>query len=92
MTDVRRGDLGRRYARLTDRSLDQDRTALFAAFKPQGSTGTRCDGVLTARDHQDLGCCLSRLGSLGVVNEFHDKTIDPSIMCDVPGHRDHLVA
>jgi hypothetical protein len=39
-------------------------------------------GVLTARDHQDLGCCLSRLGSLGVVNEFHDKSIDPSTMCD----------
>jgi hypothetical protein len=39
-------------------------------------------GVLTARDHQDLGCCLSRLGSLGVVNEFHDKTIDPATMCD----------
>jgi hypothetical protein len=39
-------------------------------------------GVLTARDHQDLGCCLSRLGSLGVVNEFHDKNIDPSTMCD----------
>jgi hypothetical protein len=39
-------------------------------------------GVLTARDHQDLGCCISRLGSLGVVNEFHDKTIDPATMCD----------
>jgi hypothetical protein len=39
-------------------------------------------GVLTARDHQDLGCCLSRLGSLGVVNEFHDKNVDPSTMCD----------
>ncbi|HTI78174.1 MAG TPA: hypothetical protein VL634_24445 [Mycobacterium sp.] len=39
-------------------------------------------GVLTARDHQDLGCCISRLGSLGVVNEFHDKTVDPSTMCD----------
>jgi hypothetical protein len=39
-------------------------------------------GVLTARDHQDLGCCLSRLGSLGVVNEFHDQSIDPSTMCD----------
>jgi hypothetical protein len=39
-------------------------------------------GVLTARDHQDLGCCLSRLGSLGVVNEFHDKSIDPATMCD----------
>lgn len=39
-------------------------------------------GVLTARDHQDLGCCLSRLGSLGLVNEFHDATIDPETMCD----------
>jgi hypothetical protein len=39
-------------------------------------------GVLTARDHQDLGCCLTRLGSLGVVNEFHDKTVDPDTMCD----------
>jgi hypothetical protein len=39
-------------------------------------------GVLTARDHQDLGCCLSRLGSLGVVNEFHDTTVDPATMCD----------
>jgi hypothetical protein len=39
-------------------------------------------GVLTARDHQDLGCCLNRLGSLGVVNEFHDKSLDPSTMCD----------
>jgi hypothetical protein len=39
-------------------------------------------GVLTARDHQDLGCCLSRVGSLGVVNEFHDKHVDPSTMCD----------
>jgi len=39
-------------------------------------------GVLTARDHQDLGCCLSRLGALGVVNEFHDKSVDPSTMCD----------
>lgn len=39
-------------------------------------------GVLTARDHQDLGSCLSRIGSLGMVNEFHDKSVDPSTMCD----------
>ena len=39
-------------------------------------------GVLTARDHQDLGCCLNRLGFLGVVNEFHDKNIDPRDLCD----------
>lgn len=39
-------------------------------------------GVLTARDHQDLGCCLSTLGSLGEVNKFHDETVDPATMCD----------
>lgn len=39
-------------------------------------------GVLTARDHQDLGCCLTRLGSLGLVNEFQDKTVDQSHLCD----------
>ncbi len=42
-------------------------------------------GVLTARDHQDLGCCLNRLGSLGLVNEFHDASIDPAIRCDDTG-------
>jgi quercetin dioxygenase-like cupin family protein len=39
-------------------------------------------GVLTARDHQDLGCCLTRLGSLGLVNEFQDKSVDQSHLCD----------
>jgi len=39
-------------------------------------------GVLTARDHQDLGSCLVGLGSLGAVNQFHDKSIDPAGMCD----------
>lgn len=45
-------------------------------------------GVLTARDHQDLGCCLTCLGSLGVVNEFHDESIDPATMCDDPDNPD----
>jgi hypothetical protein len=39
-------------------------------------------GLLTARDHQDLGCCLCKLGSVGLVNQFHDATVDPSTMCD----------
>ena len=39
-------------------------------------------GVLTARDHQDLGRCLCRLGSVGLVNQFHDKSVDPATMCD----------
>ncbi len=28
-------------------------------------------GILTARDHADLGLCLRELGSLGIVNHFH---------------------
>ncbi|TDO14863.1 hypothetical protein EV580_3001 [Mycobacterium sp. BK086] len=39
-------------------------------------------GVLTARDHQNLGCCLARLGSLGQINEFQDITVDQSHLCD----------
>ena len=39
-------------------------------------------GVLTARDHEDLGRCLLRLGSVGLVNQFHDKNVDPATMCD----------
>ena len=42
-------------------------------------------GVLTARDHQQLGSCLSRLGSLGRVNRFHDGSIDPDAMLDDRG-------
>lgn len=39
-------------------------------------------GVLTARDHQDLGCCLQRLGTLGAVNQFHRTTADPGSLRD----------
>jgi hypothetical protein len=39
-------------------------------------------GVLTARDHQDLGSCLLGLGSLGEVNHFHERNPDPSRMRD----------
>lgn len=39
-------------------------------------------GVLTARDHQDLGCCLLQLGSLGAVNQFHRTVDDPAALCD----------
>ena len=28
-------------------------------------------GILTARDHADLGLCVSKLGSLGLINHFH---------------------
>ncbi len=39
-------------------------------------------GVLTARDHEHLGRCLLRLGSVGAVNHFHDSRVDPSTRCD----------
>jgi hypothetical protein len=39
-------------------------------------------GVLTARDHENLGRCLCGLGSVGLVNQFHDENVDPATMCD----------
>jgi hypothetical protein len=39
-------------------------------------------GVLTARDHEHLGRCLLRLGSVGLVNQFHDADVDPSTQRD----------
>jgi hypothetical protein len=68
--------------------LDFDQLWLMAVDVGDGLTAADADairrfrqtgrGVLTARDHQDLGCCLTRLGSLGVVNEFHDVAVDPA--------------
>jgi hypothetical protein len=37
----------------------------------------RGGGVLTARDHQDLGLCLRHLGVLGQVNHFHTHNLEP---------------
>jgi hypothetical protein len=34
-------------------------------------------GILTARDHENLGSCLCGLGSVGLVNQFHDRNVDP---------------
>lgn len=75
---------------LDDLAFDQ--LWLMAVDTGDGLTDTEADaimrfrrnggGVLTARDHQDLGCCLTRLGSLGQVNEFQDKTVDQSDLCD----------
>jgi hypothetical protein len=39
-------------------------------------------GMLTARDHENLGSCLCGLGSVGRLNQFHDKNVDPSAMRD----------
>lgn len=72
--------------------LDFDQLWLMAVDSGDGLTAPEADaitrfrenggGVLTARDHQDLGSCLVRLGTLGTVNQFHDDSVDPATMCD----------
>jgi hypothetical protein len=42
----------------------------------------RGGGVLTARDHQDLGSCLMSLGSIGQVNHFHNINPEPDARRD----------
>ena len=75
--------------------LDIDQLWLLAVDVGDGLTTAEADavtrfrrgggGVLTARDHQQLGSCLLRLGSLGRVNRFHDESIDPETMRDDRG-------
>jgi hypothetical protein len=75
--------------------LDFDQLWLLAVDVGEGLTAAEADavirfrqgggGVLTARDHQQLGSCLLRLGSLGRVNRFHDESIDPETMRDDRG-------
>jgi hypothetical protein len=58
-----------------DGLTDADTNAILR-FREKGG------GVLTARDHENLGSCLCGLGSVGLVNQFHDKNIDPNAMRD----------
>ena len=72
--------------------LDYDQVWLMAVDVGDGLTEAETDaimrfrenggGVLTARDHENLGSCLCGLGSVGMVNQFHDKNVDPSAMRD----------
>ncbi|QVI23776.1 hypothetical protein KHQ06_13700 [Nocardia tengchongensis] len=52
--------------------LTDDESRAIVRFRERGG------GVLTARDHQDLGSCLLGLGSLGEVNHFHLRNPDPA--------------
>jgi hypothetical protein len=56
--------------------LTDAEAAAIRAFRDNGG------GVLTARDHQDLGSCLEKLGSLGELNQFHDNTPDADSLRD----------
>jgi hypothetical protein len=72
--------------------LDVDQLWLMAVDVGDGLTDSEAEaivrfrenggGVLTARDHEDLGRCLLGLGSIGMVNEFHDSSVDPTTRCD----------
>jgi hypothetical protein len=85
-----RGDDDPILSRLDE--LDYDQLWLMAVDVGDGLTDAEAEaivrfrenggGVLTARDHENLGSCLCGLGSLGLVNQFHDKNVDPSAMRD----------
>ena len=55
----------------TGDGLTKAESDAIIGFRKQGG------GVLTARDHQDLGLCLSHLGSLGRCNHFHTYNLEP---------------
>jgi hypothetical protein len=42
----------------------------------------RGGGILTARDHEDLGSCLVHLGSIGRLNHFHEHNPEPDAKRD----------
>jgi hypothetical protein len=60
----------------TGGGLSADDAAGILRFRERGG------GVVTARDHHDLGSCLRRLGSIGRVNHFHTKNPEPNARRD----------
>ena len=77
---------------------DIDELWLFAVDVGNGLTVADCEGitrfrqrgggVLTTRDHQDLGSSLCTLGGLGQAHYFHSKYEDPDETRRVPDDRD----
>ena len=73
-------------------TLDYDQLWLMAVdtgdgLSPNDAAGImrfreRGGGVLTARDHQDLGSCLLGLGSIGRLNHFHTQNPEPDARRD----------
>jgi hypothetical protein len=73
-------------------TLDYDQLWLMAVdigdgLTPADAAGImrfreRGGGVLTARDHQDLGSCLLSLGSIGQLNHFHSRNREPDARRD----------
>jgi hypothetical protein len=73
-------------------TLDYDELWLIAVdtrdgLSPRDAAGIlrfreRGGGLLTARDHQDLGSCLLALGSVGQLNHFHTQHPEPDARRD----------
>jgi hypothetical protein len=76
-------------------TLDYDQLWLLAVdtgdgLSPQDAAGIvrfreRGGGVLTARDHQDLGSSVGCLGSIGRLNHFHQQNPEPGACRDDQG-------
>lgn len=72
-------------ASLHDSDIDQ--LWLFALDMGDGLSLADCEsitrfrqrggGILTARDHNDMGCSLCTLGGIGAAHFFHSKQLDP---------------
>jgi hypothetical protein len=66
---------------------DFDQLWLFALDMGDGLSKTDCEGItkfrqrggglLTTRDHNDMGCSLCTLGGIGAAHFFHSKQLDP---------------
>jgi hypothetical protein len=54
----------------TGNGLTQAESDAIVAFRRLGG------GLLTARDHQDLGLCLRHLGSIASINHFHTYNLE----------------
>ncbi len=55
----------------TGHGLSPGDSARILRFRERGG------GLLTARDHEDLGSCLVCLGSIGQLNHFHNQNPEP---------------
>ena len=60
----------------TGDGLSPEDAAGIMRFRERGG------GIMTARDHQDLGSCLRCLGTIGQVNHFHHENPEPDATLD----------
>jgi hypothetical protein len=79
-------------------ATDFDELWLFAVDTGNGLTAADCQGItrfrqrgrgiLTTRDHQDLGSSLCTLGGVGRAHFFHTKHLDPDVRRQVRDDQD----